>query len=105
MTAAANAPTVQRFDILQANAGSFILVVMTSNEVVKNKLIKLPLNCGEQDLKLLLDWFSEHKDDKLNFIAKEAIKLEVKRANTVGDLLKTALNLLKIAESTTIQTV
>ena len=52
MTAAANAPTVQRFDILQANAGSFILVVMTSNEVVKNKLIKLPLNCGEQDLKL-----------------------------------------------------
>ena len=49
----------------------------------------------EQDLKLLLDWFSEHKDDKLNFIAKEAIKLEVRRADTVGDLLKTALNLLK----------
>ena len=49
----------------------------------------------EQDLKLLLDWFSEHKDDKLNFIMKEAIKLEVRRADTVGDLLKTALNLLK----------
>lgn len=49
----------------------------------------------EQDLKLLLDWFSEHKDDKLNFLAKEAIKLEVRRADTVGDLLKTALNLLK----------
>ena len=49
----------------------------------------------EQDLKLLLDWFSEHKDDKLNFIAKEAIKFEVKKANTVGDLLQTALNLLK----------
>ena len=42
----------------------------------------------EQDLKLLLDWFSEHKDDKLNFIAKEAIKFEVKKADTVGDLLK-----------------
>ena len=49
----------------------------------------------EQDLKLLMDWFSEHKDDKLNFLAKEAIKLEVKRAETVGDLMKTALNLLK----------
>ena len=49
----------------------------------------------EQDLKLLLDWFSEHKDDKLNFIAKEAIKFEVKKADTVGDLLKTALKLLK----------
>ena len=45
----------------------------------------------QEDLKLLLDWFEEHKEDKLNFIAKEAIKLEVKRANTVGDLLATAL--------------
>ena len=53
MTAAANAPTVKRFDIIMAGTGSFILVVMTSGEVVKNKLIKLPLNCTEQDLKLL----------------------------------------------------
>ena len=53
MTAASNALTVQRYDILQANAGSFILVVMTSNEAVKNKLIKLPVHCDEQDLKLL----------------------------------------------------
>ena len=53
MTAASNAPTVQHFDLLQANAGSFILVVMTSSEVVKNKLIKLPLDVTEQDLKLL----------------------------------------------------
>ena len=30
-----------------------------------------------------------------NFLAKEAIKFEVKKANTVGDLLKTALDLLK----------
>ena len=48
-----------------------------------------------EDIKLLLDWFEEHQNDKLNFIAKEAIKLEVKKANTVGDLLQTALNLLK----------
>ena len=49
----------------------------------------------KEDIKLLLDWFEEHKDDKLNFLAKEAIKFEVKKANTVGDLLKTALDLLK----------
>ena len=53
MTAAANAPTVQRFDLIMAGSGSFILVVMTSNEIVKNKLIKLPIHCDEQDLKLL----------------------------------------------------
>ena len=48
-----------------------------------------------QDLKLLTDWFEEHQNDKLNFLEKEAIKLAVKKANTVGDLLKTALDLLK----------
>ena len=49
----------------------------------------------QEDIKLLLDWFEEHQNDKLNFIAKEAIKLEVKKANTVGDLLQTALKMLK----------
>ncbi|MBP3633754.1 MAG: heat-inducible transcription repressor HrcA [Oscillospiraceae bacterium] len=53
MTAAANAPTVKRFDLIMAGEGSFILVIMTSGDVVKNRLIKLPLTCTEQDLKLL----------------------------------------------------
>lgn len=48
-----------------------------------------------EDLKLLMDWFEENKDHKLNFLEKEAIKLAVKKAGTVGDLLKTALDLLK----------
>ena len=50
---------------------------------------------NHEDLKLLMDWFEAHKDDKLNFLAKEAIKLEVRKADTVGDLLQTALKLLK----------
>ena len=45
--------TVKRFDLIQAGAGSFILVVMLSTDEVVNKLIKLPLNVGEADLKLL----------------------------------------------------
>ena len=49
----------------------------------------------QEDLKLLLDWFEENKDHKLNFLEKEAVKLAVKRAGTVGDLLQTALDLLK----------
>lgn len=44
---------VKRFEILMAEAGSFILVVMTNSDVVKNKLIKLPLNIGSADLQLL----------------------------------------------------
>ena len=45
--------TVQRFDLLQAGSGSFILVLMLSDDQVVNKLIKLPLKVEETDLKLL----------------------------------------------------
>ncbi len=44
---------VTRFDLIAAGSGSFILVVMLSTDEVVNKLIKLPLNVSEQDLKLL----------------------------------------------------
>ena len=49
----------------------------------------------QEDLKLLMDWFEENKDHRLNLIEKGAIKLAVNKASTVGDLLQTALNLLK----------
>ena len=49
----------------------------------------------QADLKLLTDWFDQNKDHKLNFLEKEAIKLAVRKADTVGDLLETALGLLK----------
>jgi len=48
-----------------------------------------------EDLTMLMDWFEKNKDHKLNFLEKEAIKLAVRKANTVGDLLQTALDLLK----------
>lgn len=53
MTSRTAGVTVRRFEILPADRGSFILVIMTTDETVKNKLIKLPLNVTEQDLKLL----------------------------------------------------
>ena len=53
MTARTGSVTVRRFEVLPADRGSFILVVMTSDETVKNKLIKLPLHVTETDLKLL----------------------------------------------------
>ena len=45
--------TVSRFDLIQAGQGSFILVVMLSDDQVFNKLIKLPVSVDETDLKLL----------------------------------------------------
>ena len=49
----------------------------------------------DEDLKLLMDWFEKNKDHKLNLLEKEAIKMAVRKAGTVGDLLQTALGLLK----------
>ena len=45
--------TVKRFDLILAGTGSFILVLMLSNDEVVNKLIKLPLHVEETDLKVL----------------------------------------------------
>ncbi len=53
MTAHTDRVKVRRFEILPADQHSFILVVMLTDEAVKNKLIKLPLSVSEQDLKLL----------------------------------------------------
>ena len=44
---------VKRFELIYAGQGSFILVLMLPNEQVVNKLIKLPLNVEEADLKVL----------------------------------------------------
>ena len=44
---------VKRFDLIYAGMGSFILVLMMPGDQVVNKLIKLPLNVEESDLKLL----------------------------------------------------
>ena len=49
----AYALTARRFDLILADSGSFILVVMLSDSSVKNKLIRLPVELTEQDLKLL----------------------------------------------------
>ena len=45
--------TVSRFELILAGQNSVVLVVMLSDEQVVNKLIKLPLNVEEGDLKIL----------------------------------------------------
>ena len=45
--------TVNRFELILAGQGSVILVIMLTNDEVVNKLIKLPVNVSESDLKIL----------------------------------------------------
>ncbi len=44
---------VKRFDLILAGQGSVILVIMLEGDEVVNKLIKLPVNVTEADLKIL----------------------------------------------------
>ena len=45
--------TITRFDLLMVDKNSFIIVVMTNLNVVKNKLVKLPVDVNEPQLQLL----------------------------------------------------
>ena len=45
--------TVKRFELILAGQGSIIAVVMLTNDEVVNKLIKLPVNVDDSDLKVL----------------------------------------------------
>ena len=45
--------TVKRFELILAGVGSVILVVMLTNDQVVNKLIKLPVQLEDGDLKIL----------------------------------------------------
>ena len=49
----------------------------------------------KEDFQILLDWFEKNKDHELNFLEKEAIKAVLRKSRTVGDLMETALKLLK----------
>ena len=45
--------TVKRFELILAGQGSVIAVIMLTNDEVVNKLIRLPVNVTEADLKIL----------------------------------------------------
>ena len=49
----------------------------------------------KEDSQILVDWFDKNKDHELNFLEKEAIKAVLCKCRTVGDLLDTAMKLLK----------
>ncbi|MBR6595035.1 MAG: heat-inducible transcription repressor HrcA [Oscillospiraceae bacterium] len=53
LTSRLSGAAVKRFDLIFAGAGSIILVVMLTNDEVLNKLIKLPVNVSETELKVL----------------------------------------------------
>ncbi len=92
------APTVKKFELIEAGAGSFILVLLTSDEAVANKLIKLPLRVEAAGLRLL----SAVLNASLTGLTEEQITPEVmaKAEGAAG----AAASLVPIAVDFTIET-
>lgn len=53
LTAAKERITIKRYDLIMVENNAFIAVVMTSSDVVKNKVIRLPSDLNEPQLQLL----------------------------------------------------
>lgn len=53
LTAAKERITVKRFDLIMLESSAFIAVVLASNNVVRNKIIRLPTQLSEPQLQLL----------------------------------------------------
>jgi heat-inducible transcriptional repressor len=53
MASRSSAAAIKRFELILAGQGSVILVIMLADDQVVNKLIKLPVNVTESDLKIL----------------------------------------------------
>ena len=53
LSSGASRVTIQRFDLLMVSSDSFIIVVMTDNNVVRNRLVRLPSDLSEPQLQLL----------------------------------------------------
>ena len=48
-----------------------------------------------EDIQLLVAWLEANKDHRLTLLEKEAVKAVLRKAGTVGELVETALKLLK----------
>ena len=56
--AAAPPATISRFDLIYIDANTFIIVVMMSNNTVKNKLVRLPVSVGQDMIQRLASVFN-----------------------------------------------
>lgn len=52
--------TIRRFDLIYLDANSFIIVLLLSDDTVKNKLVHLPVSADERMIQKLATVFNAH---------------------------------------------
>ncbi len=88
--------SVKRFELIYAGQGSFILVLMLPGENVVNKLIKLPLNVEESDLKILSAVLNASMTDvTLDSITPELMDKVMRSAGNASPLVPVILDFVQ----------
>lgn len=85
--------TITRFDLLMVDQNSFIIVVMTNLNVVKNKLVKLPVDVNEPQLQLLNTLLNT------SFVGKTAEELNPELMRMAEKAAGSAYGLISLAVS------
>ena len=87
---------VKRFEMIYAGSGSFILVLMLPGEQVVNKLIKLPLNVEEADLRILSAVLNASMTDiPLEEYTAELMEKVMRSAGAAGALVPVILDFVQ----------
>ncbi len=96
---------VRRYDLILAGPGSVIAVLMLSNEQVVNKLIKLPLDASESDLKLLSAVLNASMTD-IEQITSELMEKVMRSAGSAASLVPVIVDFvqetLRVSASTNV---
>ena len=84
---------VTHFELVQAGTGNIILVLMLPNDQVVNKLIKLPLNVTDTDLKLLSAVLNASMTDiPLEDMSAELMEMVMRSAGNAAALVPVILD-------------
>lgn len=109
LTAGSQRVTIERYDLLMIDQNSFIVVVMTNQSVIKNKLIQLPSEVTEPQLQLLNALLNTSFTGKtLKELSPEMMETARKAAGSSFGLISLvvsfAMDVLKDAEHSNLHT-
>ncbi len=108
-TRSGKATTILRFDLLPVDETSFIVLVMTSTQVVRNKLIRLPEEMPDTQLQLLRTLLNTSFTGKsLEEMVPELLRVSQHAAGEAFELIRLmvsfAIEVLKELESSVVHT-
>ena len=109
LTTGSGKATISRFDLLMVERNSFIVVVLTSNQVVRNKLFHLPNEMPETQLQLLNTLLNASFTGKsLEELYPELIRISTHATGEAYELIRLvvsfAMEVLRELESSVVHT-